>query len=125
MPMALWILLGIALLSLALAFSLRLGWQRAYAGLPYSQQLWEKAVSLAIWAGLRPQPSETPREYARRLASHFHDVKGIEPMAEAYNRSRFGRREVAAAEQAALHRTWLRLRYRLAKEMLRWPWRRN
>ena len=125
LPIALWAFLGVALLLLVSAVSFRLGWQRAYAGLPYPQQVWEKTLRLAAWAGVRHRPSETPREYARRLGQRFYDVKGIDHMAEAYNRSRFGHREAAAAEQEALQETWLRLRYRLAKEVLGRLWRRS
>jgi len=125
LSMALWIFLGVALLLLASALSLRWGWQRAYAGLPYAQQVWEKTLRLATWAGLHPGASETPREYARRLAKHFYEVKGVELIGEAYNRSRFGHQEIATSEREALQWTWPRLRYRLLKELPRRLWRRG
>src|SRR5207247_647951 len=43
-----------------LAGSVYLGWQRSVAGLPYSQQLWEKTVRLATWAGHGPRSSRAP-----------------------------------------------------------------
>src|SRR5206468_12003886 len=59
--------LAVAAFIAMLAGSVYLGWQRSVAGLPYSQQLWEKTVRLATWAGHGPRTGQTPAEFAQSL----------------------------------------------------------
>ncbi len=85
------ITLGVAAFIALLAGSVFLGWQRSVAGLPYSQQLWEKTVRLATWAGHGPRAGQTPSDFARSLKRGVRDADDISILAAAYNRSRFGR----------------------------------
>jgi transglutaminase-like putative cysteine protease len=85
--------LGVAAFIALLTGSVFLGWQRSVAGLPYSQQLWEKTVRLASWAGHGPRTGQTPAEFARSLQRSVREAEDVDVLAVAYNRSRFGKRE--------------------------------
>ena len=110
--------LGVAAFIALLSGSVFLGWQKSVAGLPYSQQLWEKAVRLSTWAGHGPRTGETPNEFARNLRAHVHNARDISLLAKAYNRSRFGRGE-SADERAVLTETWTPLRNALLGAIIR------
>ena len=121
----LWIALAAAAFAASVVGSVALGWQRSVAGLPYPQQLWEKMVRLASWAGQPPQPGQTPAEFAHRLERPFRGVRGISALAAAYNRSRFGRREPDGEERELLRRHWPHLRGALLAAIFRRLWRRR
>jgi transglutaminase-like putative cysteine protease len=121
----LWVALALTGFAAAVAASAALGWRRSVAGLPYPQQLWEKTVRLASWAGRPPQTGQTPSGFARHLARGFRGVRDIDLLAGAYNRSRFGRKDSNAEEGARLARVWTQLRVRLAWEIVRRLWRRS
>lgn len=121
----LWAVLAVAGVLAASAGSAALGWRRSVAGLPYPQQLWEKTVRLAGWAGLGPAPGQTPSEFARSLDRRLRSVRDIEALAEAYNRSRFGRKETPQPERERLEKVWAHLRALLAGEVILRLWRRR
>ena len=121
----LWIVLALAAFLAAVAGSAALGWRRSVAGLPYPQQLWEKTVRIASWAGQPPKPGQTPSGFARVLTRRFRGVRDIDLLADAYNRSRFGRKDADAEERARLARIWTHLRGPLAWEIVRRLWRRS
>ena len=121
----LWVALALAAFLAAVAGSAALGWRRSVAGLPYPQQLWEKTVRIASWAGQPPKPGQTPSGFARVLTRRFRGVRDIDLLADAYNRSRFGRKDADAEERARLARIWTNLRRPLAWEIVRRLWRRN
>jgi hypothetical protein len=110
------ITLGVAAFIAVLAGSVFLGWQRSVAGLPYPQQLWEKAIRLATWAGHGPRTGETPAEFARSLGRRVRDAEDINLLAGAYNRSRFGR-GVAGEDSERLAAIWVPLRNALLGAM--------
>jgi hypothetical protein len=87
-----------------------LGWQRSVAGLPYPQQLWEKAARLATWAGHAPQAGHTATEFAGSLERVVGDVRGMRLLASTYNRSRFAKREPSDDERQRLREMWPHLR---------------
>ncbi len=120
-----WIALAVAAFLAAVAGSAALGWRRSAAGLPYPQQLWEKTVRLASWAGMPPQQGQTPTEFARGLERSFRDVPDIELLAQSYNRSRFGHREPDEGERERLRGLWPRLRGALLGALLNRRWRRR
>jgi transglutaminase-like putative cysteine protease len=101
--------LGVVAFISMLAGSVFLGWQRSVAGLPYSQQLWEKAVRLSTWAGHGPRTGQTPAEFARALSRGVRDAGDMTVLASAYNRSRF-RRQEPDEEKARLAEIWTPLR---------------
>jgi transglutaminase-like putative cysteine protease len=110
--------LGVAAFVALLGGSVFLGWQRSVAGLPYSQQLWEKTVRLATWAGHGPRMGETPAEFAQSLRRRVREASDISLLANAYNRSRFGNRE-PDEEKAALAEVWEPLRNALVGAIVR------
>jgi hypothetical protein len=103
------ITVGVAAFVALLAGSVFLGWQRSVAGLPYSQQLWEKTVRLATWAGHGPRTGQTPSDFARSLKRGVRDADDISILAAAYNRSRFGRAD-PDKDRAKLNEIWSPLR---------------
>lgn len=119
-----WTVLLILAFAGLLAGAAMLGWQRSVAGLPYSQQVWEKTVRMASWAGHPPRPGETPTDFAGSLQKFVRDVRGIPTLAVAYNKSRFGRyREVPEEEE--IRTIWPHLRGALVRRILRRPLRRR
>lgn len=104
------ITLGLAAFIALLAGSAFVGWQRSVAGLPYSQQLWEKTVRLATWAGHGPRDGQTPAEFARSLERSVLDASDVSLLAQAYNRSRFGKREPDRDLREHLAQMWPPLR---------------
>jgi len=122
----LWIALGVAAFLAAVAGSAALGWRRSVDGLPYPQQLWEKTVRLASWAGHPPRPGQTPASFAGALARRFRGLHDLDLLARAYGRSRFGRSDTLEGEELArLARAWAHLRGALAWQAVRRLWRRR
>ncbi|MEX0800939.1 MAG: transglutaminase domain-containing protein [Dehalococcoidia bacterium] len=122
---ALWIALGAFGVLAGVAVTGALSWRRSLAGLPQSQQMWEKTVRLASWAGHPPAPGQTPVAFARDLARRHRDVPHIDDLAGAYSRSRFGHKDSDPEEAGRLERVWRNLRGPLIGEVLRRPWRRS
>jgi transglutaminase-like putative cysteine protease len=120
-----WVALAVAAFTVAVVGSAALGWRRAVAGLPYPQQLWEKTVRAASWAGLPPRLGQTPSEFARFLGHRLKVAGDIDLLAQAYNRSRFGRSDVDGEDRQDLLRVWIGLRGRLVWEIIRRPRRRS
>jgi len=120
-PLALWLALGLAAVSVVLVgASGRLAWERGLAGLPYPQRIWEQTLRLAGWARLGPRPDQTPAEYARALQARLPDVEGLDQLAIAYGRSRFGRKLADAEENEHLRAVWRRLRAKVLLRILFW-----
>ncbi|MDO8612003.1 MAG: transglutaminase domain-containing protein [Dehalococcoidia bacterium] len=121
-----WITLGVVGFLAAVAGSAALGWRRSVDGLPYQQQLWEKTVRLASWAGCPPRPGQTPASFAGALARRFRSLRDVDLLAQAYGRSRFGRRDALESEERQrLARAWAKLRGTLAWQAVRRLWRRR
>ncbi len=120
-----WALLIVAAVAAAVAASVALGWRQSVAGLPYTQQVWEKTVRLAGWAGVGPRPGQTPTDFARGLERRLWEVRDVPLLAAAYNRSRFGRKEPDEAEAERLRAMWPHLRGALLGGILRRLWRRR
>lgn len=116
--LALWIALAVLAAFVLAAATGRFAWERSVAGLPYSQQVWEKTMRLASWARARRRPSQTPREYMQEVSRLAPEVEGSEMLAEAYGHSRFGRRTLSAEERERLRQIWQRLRNRLLLRIL-------
>jgi transglutaminase-like putative cysteine protease len=112
------ITVGVAAFLALLAGSVFLGWQRSVAGLPHSQQLWEKTVRLATWAGHGPRTGQTPSDFARSLKRGVRDAEDISILAAAYNRSRFGRAD-SDKDRARLNEIWSPLRNALLGAIVR------
>ena len=116
-----WLVLGVLAFIAALIGAIALGWQRSVAGLPYSQQVWEKTLRLASWGGHPPQPGQTPHDYAKSLGERFYAVRRDFPtLADAYTRSRFGHHdELDAAQARALKEAWPDVRGALLGSIVR------
>jgi hypothetical protein len=118
-PQAVWLALGIGAAAVALVtIGGRLTWERSLAGLPYPQRLWEQTLRLAGWARLGPQPEQTPVEYARDLQTRMPEVQGVDYLAAAYGRSRFGRKPATAEENERLRAVWQQVRTKLVLRAL-------
>lgn len=117
----LWALLGLGAAAIVLGVGARLAWERSLAGLPYPQRVWEQTLRLATWARLSPQPHQTPREYARDLKERLPRLEGVDTLAEAYSRSRFGQKPpLDGEEEAHLRDAWKGVRTRLLTRALFW-----
>ena len=120
-PLAVWLALGIGAVAVALVVGGgRLTWERGLAGLPYPQRIWEQTLRLAGWARLGPQPEQTPVEYARDLQARAPEVEGVDYLAAAYGRSRFGRKPANAEENERLQAVWQQVRAKLLLRALYW-----
>jgi transglutaminase-like putative cysteine protease len=120
-PLTVWVALGLGIAAVALAAAgARLTWERGLADLPYPQRAWEQTLRLAGWARLAPRPEQTPMEYAHDLQARLPDVEGLDYLAAAYGRSRFGRKSAGAEEHERLRAIWQRLRGKLLLRVLSW-----
>ena len=98
-----WLALGLGVAAVAVvAGGGRLTWERGLRGLPYPQRTWEQTLRLAGWARLGPRPEQTPMEYAYDLQERLPDVEGLDYLAAAYGRSRFGRKSADGEENERL-----------------------
>ncbi|HZP26158.1 MAG TPA: transglutaminase domain-containing protein [Dehalococcoidia bacterium] len=111
------IVAGVALLGVVIGGSL--WWQASVAGLPYSQQVWEKTMRLAGLAGYRARPGQTPSEFATQLGKAIDYPEDTRLLARLYNRSRFGRREPGSEEADRLSFAWRNIRRALLWEVAR------
>lgn len=113
-PLEWYVSAAVTLFLAALVGVVMLGWQRSVAGLPYPQQLWAKTVRLAGWGGMRPEPGQTPHDFAQRLGKRHLDVRDDMPaLADAYVKSRYGHKEITQEEKEALQDAWQEVRQNL------------
>jgi hypothetical protein len=117
-----WWLIGLAsgfALALTLASGASYAWLHGLRSLSVPARLWEQTVRLASWARVPPAASQTPREYADTLRARLPGVDGIDELADAYVRQRFGARQIDALERNRLETAWRAVRGRLLRRMLR------
>lgn len=117
--------LGVIAFVAALVGAMVMGWQRSVAGMPYPQQVWEKTVRLASWGGMPPEPGQTPHDFADRLRKRFRGVRDFPALADAYTKSRFGRKDVGGEEVGELREAWPDIRGALIGGIARRVFRRN
>ncbi|WP_322819608.1 transglutaminase domain-containing protein [Tepidiforma sp.] len=118
-----WLLILIPLTILALlaagALGIRIAWNWGLAGLDQRARLWAHTQRLAGWAGLGTKPTETPREWARRLGRSLQRQQPAERLTQAYEETRYGppdRQRIDQAEAVAAYRS---LRSALIGRLLR------
>ena len=121
----LWVTLGVLGGLAVVASTGAFAWRRAFAGLSYPKEVWEKTVLLRSWAGLPPEPGQTPSAFAKGVARRFWEVDDVEMLGEVYSRSRFGGRPESYEERERLAGVWRRLRGSLALDVVRRLWRRS
>ncbi len=102
------------------ALGVRFAWERGLRELDYPTQLWEKTVRLATWLKIGPRPYQTPTEYSYQLQRVFPDAGNIDPIADGYLRSRYGRKVLDEAERSRLEAAWIPLRNALLRRLLHW-----
>lgn len=113
------ILAGVAASIVLVAGGLRLAWVRGLGGLEQPARLWGQTVRLASWGRLPLGPTETPREYAHSLRERVPELDGVDQIADAYVRHRFGRWQPELEERARLETAWRAVRSRLLRRLLR------
>jgi transglutaminase-like putative cysteine protease len=118
-----WATLAVAGFVAAVGGAVFLGWQRSVAGMPYPQQMWEKTVRLASWGANPPAAGQTPHEYAAHLQKRFRGAGDFRALADAYTRSRFGKREPDADEAERLRQMWPEARGAMMRGILARPFR--
>ncbi|HYM16559.1 MAG TPA: transglutaminase domain-containing protein [Dehalococcoidia bacterium] len=97
----------------------KLAWEWGMGGLARPAQLWEKTARLATLAGMRPRPSETPREFSARLASVVPGTQRATELAAAYERRAFGQQGAAGDDGERIETAWRGVRSALARRVLR------
>jgi hypothetical protein len=97
----------------------RVAWEWGMGGLAHPAQLWEKTQRLARWGNHGAQANETPREFAGRLERDVPGADGAAYIAAAYERSRFGQKEMTEEETEKLDAAWAGLRNTLMRSVLR------
>jgi transglutaminase-like putative cysteine protease len=102
-----------------LAGSARVAWEFGLSGMPAPARLWEKTLRLARLGGTAARTSETPREFAARLRRDVPGTDGIGYMAAAYERSRFGQKELTDEQSERLESAYAAVRNSLLRRALR------
>ncbi len=117
-PGALLATMGALAAMTALALAGGWAWNRGLGGLDRASRAWAKTVRLASWAGVPPEPHLTPREYARILRERVEGVDGVETIAWAYQRARYGGRTLGPGEEDAAEGAWRAVRFRLLRRVV-------
>jgi len=110
--------IGVAALVLVAGAAARLAWDSGQRGLDEPARLWRKTQRLARWARAGGSPSETPREFAGRLRREVRDVGPVGQLADAYERTAFGAKQISEDERDSLQAAWRTVRNRLLARML-------
>ncbi len=97
----------------------RFAWEYGIGGLSRPAQLWEKTQRLARWGKAGGGASETPREFASRLRRDVPGADDVAYLAAAYERNRFGRKELSENETERLDAAWVSVRNTLLRRVLR------
>jgi hypothetical protein len=97
----------------------RFAWEYGLGGLPRPAQLWEKTQRLAKWGNAGSKPTETPREFATRLRDDVPGSDGARYLAAAYERSRFGQKNLSEDESERLEAEYASVRNRLLRRVFR------
>ncbi len=115
----LWLALVVAGIALAAGAGGKFAWEFGLGGLPRPAQIWEKTLRLATLGKARPQPHETPREFAARLRRDVPGADGVAYIASTYERTRFGHLPLSEAESERLEAAWSSARNSLLRRALR------
>jgi len=97
----------------------RFAWEYGISGLSRPAQLWEKTQRLAKWGKAGAAASETPREFASRLRRDVPGAEDVGYLSAAYERSRFGQKELSEDEAERLDAAWVSVRNTLLRRVLR------
>jgi transglutaminase-like putative cysteine protease len=90
-------------------------WWQPLRGLTAAEGAFARLTRVAGWLGLRPQASDTPHEYGRRVADSVPEgAASVRTIVEAYVHERFARRP-SHDEAARLAEAWHQLRRPLAR----------
>ncbi len=87
----------------------------------FTEDMYGRMCRLATLARLKPQRYQTPEEFARRLSYSLPaGTPYIQTIAGAYIKDRYGRRKVLTPiEMEEVQAAWSKLRFRLARHILR------
>lgn len=114
------ILAGIGAVFALLAAGARFAWEFGLGGMPRPVQIWEKTQRLARLSNAPARPTETPREYARRLRVQVPRTGADATyLAAAYERARFGHKQLDEDEAERLESAWQTVRNELLRRALR------
>ncbi len=91
-------------------------WLRGMRGLSPTGQLYAKTIRGAGWGGIHVDPSMTPHEIARSVATEVPGTRGpTSYLADLYVRETYGGRPVPQTDLLRGRQAWLRLRGLLVK----------
>ena len=109
----------LAALAGAAALGMFARWEFGVRGMGLRERLWENSIRLATLGHSPPEPHETPRAYAARLARDVPEASAVVGIAESYERARFGNKEMTHDEAWRLRAAWSATRRGLLRRMLR------
>ncbi len=112
-------LAAVGAIAAALVGGTRFAWEFGLRGLSRPAQLWEKTQRLARWGKASGTPAETPREFAWRLRRDVAGADDVGVLAAAYERNRFGQKELNEDESERLESAWVNVRNTLLRRVLR------
>ncbi len=102
------------------AVAARVTWNWGLGGLEGRARLWARTHRLAKWAGFPGQPSETPREWSRRLGTAIHREDDALLLADAYQETRYGRPDLQRIDDDEAAKAYRGLRGALLAKITRW-----
>jgi len=112
-------LFAVAVAIVVLAAAATFAWEYGLGGLSQPARFWEKAIRLATLGNARPQPQETPREFAARLGRDVPGAGAAGYVAAKYETARFGHKDLSEDEAERLESAWTSLRNALLRRALR------
>jgi transglutaminase-like putative cysteine protease len=121
-----WLMRGIAGVLLVAVGVMSYFWLRGLRGLTPAGQFYTRLQRGATWTGISAQPSMTPFEYARSIATAVPGSRtDAEYLADLYVRERYGNQRVASPDLTRARAAWLRLRGLFLRYALLYRWRRK
>ena len=114
-----WSLAGALAFVAALGISGRTAWNWGLGGLDGDVKLWAKAQRFAGWAHLGGKPSETAREWSRRVGTAIDRPEEASKLAGAYEETRYGRPDLARTDPEETKNAYIRLRNTLLPMVIR------
>lgn len=116
--MLIWSLTAVLTLIVAALLAARITWNWGLGGLEGRERLWAKVQRLGRWAHVSAMPTETPREWSRRLGTAVDRPEDADELADAFEEARYGRPDLQRIDEETASGAYLRLRNALVSAIL-------
>jgi hypothetical protein len=114
-----WTALGVLVGAALLASTGRLAYTWGTGNLPPRAKHWARVQRVGRWAGLQAEPEETASEWSRRTGEAVRREEAARTLAMAYERERYGRKDLDGTDDEEATGAYRSLRNRLFRRVVR------